>query len=184
MIPDRRLVTLSKYLSRHLRHDPHRLGLTLEPGGWVRVADLLAAAAADGHPITPAELAEVVARSEKQRFALRDEGGWIRANQGHSVAIDLQLSPQTPPDRLFHGTSHAALPAILEQGLQKMSRHHVHLSPDPTTARQVGMRQGSPVVLAVAAGAMAAEGWTFFCSANGVWLVDQVPPQYLQVLGQ
>ena len=176
-----RLTQISKYLSKHLRHDPDRLGLSLAPGGWVPVAQLLAAAAADNFPISAAELAIVVADSDKQRFAFSADGQSIRANQGHSSPVDLQLQPQTPPLYLYHGTAQASLAAILSQGLQKMSRHQVHLSTDPETARKVGQRHGKPVVLVVEAEKLAKTGVCFWRSANGVWLVDQVPPEYLRL---
>lgn len=177
-----RLVKISKYLSKHLRHAPERLGLVLAPGGWVTIDELLSACAAHQFVITRAELEAVVAASDKQRFSFDDSKTRIRANQGHSVAVDLQLQPQTPPDVLYHGTGEASVPAILQSGLRKMARHHVHLSPDAETARNVGMRHGRPVILAVAAATMHQAGLTFYCSDNGVWLVDEVPPQYLQVL--
>lgn len=174
------LVRRSKFLSKHLRHHPGRLGLRLEPGGWVAVDALLAACAAHGMPMTRAELDEVVARNDKQRYAYDESGARIRANQGHSILVDLDLAPATPPATLFHGTSTAALTAIRREGLRKMRRHHVHLSPDTETARRVGARHGAPVVLAVAAAAMVAAGFTFYCSANGIWLVEAVPPEYLR----
>ena len=176
---DTRRTKASKYLSKHLRHQPERLGLTLGPGGWVAVDDLLAACAAHGFALSEAELREVVERSDKQRFAFDATGTMIRANQGHSVDVDLQLEPTTPPERLFHGTGEGSVASILVAGLERRSRHHVHLSPDEETARRVGMRHGRPVVLTVAAGEMARAGHEFFVSANGVWLVDAVPPEYL-----
>lgn len=132
------LVRISKFLSKHLRHDPAGLGLTLEAGGWVEVEVLLAACARRGVPISRALLLQVVAGSDKQRFGLDAEGLRIRANQGHSVTVDLQLTSQEPPARLFHGTTSASLPAILREGLKRMQRHHVHLSADEATARKVG----------------------------------------------
>jgi putative RNA 2'-phosphotransferase len=177
-----RLVRISKYLSKHLRHAPERIGLTLAIGGWVNVDDLLSACAAHQFPITRAELEEVVATSDKQRFSFDETKTRIRANQGHSVDVDLELQPQIPPDVLYHGTSEQSVPAILQSGLLKMSRHHVHLSKDVETARKVGMRHGRPVILAIAATAVQQAGFTFYCSDNGVWLVDQVPPQYLKIL--
>lgn len=179
-LDEKRLVAISKYLSKHLRHQPARLGLTLEPGGWVAVEHLLAAATRHRFPITRAELDEVVAHNSKQRFAFDATGTRIRANQGHSVAVDLHLEPATPPDVLYHGTGHRAVESILRSGLHKMSRHHVHLSADSDTARAVGARHGRPVVLLVDAAAMARAGYIFFCSDNGVWLVDAVPPEYLR----
>lgn len=181
-LDEARLVRTSKFLSKHLRHQPERLGLALEPGGWVAVDALLAACAAHGFPLTRAELDEVVARNNKQRFAYDAAGTRIRANQGHSVAIDLQLAPADPPVLLYHGTGEPAVPAILRQGLLKMRRHHVHLSADPETARAVGRRHGRPVLFAVDAAALAAAGATFYRSDNGVWLVDQVPPAFLRPL--
>src|SRR5690242_18631805 len=144
-----RLVKVSKYLSKHLRHQPQRLGLTLQPGGWVPVEDLLAACARMHFPISRAELEEVIARNNKQRFALDPTGTLIRANQGHSVPVDLQLAPVAPPPTLYHGTAAHLVETIRREGLRKMARHHVHLSPDPETARRVGARHGPPVVFAV-----------------------------------
>ncbi len=175
-----RLVKISKYLSKHLRHEPERLGLTLEPGGWVAVADLLAACDAHGFPVSRAELDEVVADNSKQRFSFDAAGEKMRANQGHSVEVDLQLEPTAPPDVLYHGTGHKTADAIRRVGLRKMGRHHVHLSRDIATAQAVGSRHGRPVVFAVDAVAMSRAGHTFFCSANGVWLTDAVPPEFLR----
>ncbi|MGG6295047.1 RNA 2'-phosphotransferase [Leptolyngbya sp. AN02str] len=177
-----RQIKISKYLSKHLRHAPERIGLILETGGWVNVDDLLSACAAHQFPITRAELEEVVATSDKQRFSFDETRTRIRANQGHSVDVDLELQPQIPPDVLYHGTGEQSVSEILQSGLLKMSRHHVHLSKDVETARKVGMRQGRPVIFAIAATAMQQAGFTFYCSDNGVWLVDEVPPQYLKIL--
>lgn len=178
------LVKTSKYLSKHLRHQPERIGLTLAPGGWVSVDDLLAACAKNQMSLSLTELEEIVARNSKQRFAFDETGTRIRANQGHTVYVDLQLSPAAPPDRLYHGTGHTAVETIRREGLRAMSRHHVHLSPDTETARRVGARHGRPVVFAVDARAMREAGHVFFCSANGVWLVDAVPPEFLQTVDE
>lgn len=174
-----RLIKISKYLSRHLRHQPERLGLTLGPGGWVRVDDVLAGCAAMQFMITRAELDEVVAKNDKQRFSFNEAGSHIRANQGYSVEVDLQLEPSEPPAVLYHGTAQSAVDAIFKQGLNKMRRHHVHLSLDVETATRVGSRHGKPVVLEVDAAAMARDGIVFYVSANGVWLTDRVEPRYL-----
>lgn len=171
---------LSKFLSQHLRHQPAAIGLTLQEGGWVNVADLLAACAAHGHPLTRDELEDLVADNDKQRFAFDEAGQRLRAQQGHSVAVDLQLTPAVPPAVLYHGTAPAALPAIRRAGLQKMSRHHVHLTTDEATARRVGQRRGRPVLLAIEAAALHAAGGVFYQSGNGVWLVERVPPPYLR----
>jgi putative RNA 2'-phosphotransferase len=176
------LVRASKFLSRHLRHRPERLGLTLAPGGWVGVDRLLRACAAAGVPLTREELDTVVRENDKQRFSFDPTGTRIRANQGHSVAVDLGLRPVAPPATLYHGTGRAAVPAILREGLHKMRRHHVHLSADAETARRVGARHGPPAIVAVDAAAMAAAGIPFYRSENGVWLVDAVPPRYLELV--
>lgn len=178
MSPERKL-KVSKYLSKHLRHSPEALGLQLAPGGWVTVAALLEACAKHRFPITREELDEVVATSDKKRFSFDDSGQQIRANQGHSTEVDLQLSPMEPPDSLFHGTAERHLSAIQKEGLLKMNRHHVHLSKDQETARRVGARHGKPVVLTVDAARMRQAGQLFYQSENGVWLVDTVPPEYL-----
>ncbi|WP_295616457.1 RNA 2'-phosphotransferase [Chamaesiphon sp. GL140_3_metabinner_50] len=177
-----RYVRISKYLSKHLRHQPERLGLELLPGGWVEVDKLLAAASAHGFEITLADLQQVVATNDKQRFAFNDRGDLIRANQGHSVDIDLQLTSQTPPAMLYHGTHVKAVDAILTAGLQKMSRHHVHLTTDLHMAAKVGGRRGESVIFTVDGMAMVADGYSFYCTENDVWLVDAVPPQYLEKL--
>ncbi|MEU2389204.1 RNA 2'-phosphotransferase [Streptomyces sp. NPDC007369] len=176
---DRRTVKVSKYVSKHLRHQPERIGLVLDPHGWVEIDALLRAAAAHGFPITRAELDHVVAANDKQRFAV--DGTRIRANQGHTVPVDLGLPEAEPPAYLYHGTVAAVLDAIRAEGLRPMARHHVHLSPDRETATRVGARRGRPIVLAVDAGAMHAAGHVFRVSANGVWLVDAVPPQFLRL---
>ena len=178
----KRLTKISKYLSLHLRHQPEALGLTLKKGGWVDVVALLKAAAADGFPITPLELETVVATNDKQRFAFDETGMQIRANQGHSTAVDLALAPQIPPNVLYHGTGEQFATLILKMGLKKMARHHVHLSVEPETAYKVGSRHGRPFIFQVNAAAMAADDFTFYCSANGVWLVDHVPPDYLEAI--
>lgn len=177
-----RLIRISKYLSKHLRHTPHKLGLTLAPGGWVEVAALLSACRHHQFPITPAELDEVVAQNDKQRFSFDPSRTRIRANQGHSVDVDLQLTSLEPPPTLYHGTGQKSVESILEQGISRMNRQHVHLSADVETALKVGARHGKPVILEVNTGQMHRDGHLFFRSDNGVWLVDQVPPVYLKVL--
>ena len=163
---------LSRRLSYLLRHAPGEAGLALEPGGWVPLAPLLAHLG-----VTREQVERVVATNNKRRFSL--EGERIRANQGHSVPVELDLAPTEPPPVLYHGTYPGALDAIKREGLKSMSRHHVHLSPDVETARQVGARRGQPVVLTVRAGEMHGAGHVFFLSTNGVWLTDRVPPEFL-----
>ncbi|MEV6117533.1 RNA 2'-phosphotransferase [Streptomyces sp. NPDC052109] len=179
---ERRTVTVSKYLSKHLRHQPERIGLTLDPGGWVEIDTLIAAAAAHGFRFTREELDHVVAANDKQRFAI--EGDRIRASQGHSIEIDLGLPPATPPPYLYHGTVARHLDAIRAEGLRPMNRHDVHLSADRETATRVGARRGRPVVLTVGAGSMHRDGHVFRVSANGVWLTQTVPPRYLWFPGR
>jgi putative RNA 2'-phosphotransferase len=176
---ERQRTRCSKFLAKHLRHDPEAIGLTLAAGGWVAVDALLPAMARAGLPCTRAQLDEIVRENAKRRFSFDESGQRIRANQGHSTDVDLQLLPAEPPARLYHGTSERALAAIRSQGLLRMSRHHVHLSADAETARIVGARHGRPVVLLVDAAAMRASGIVFYRSENGVWLVQSVPPQFL-----
>lgn len=170
---------LSKFLSLVLRHSPETIGIELDPQGWAEVDDLIARASAHGKPYTRELIAQIVATSDKQRFRLSDDGQRIRANQGHSIAVDLALAPVTPPDELFHGTATRFLASIREQGLLKQARQHVHLSSDEATAIKVGKRHGQVIVLRVSAGALHRAGHLFYRSENGVWLTDHVPPPYL-----
>ncbi|MFF3754798.1 RNA 2'-phosphotransferase [Streptomyces sp. NPDC002018] len=181
-LPDeRRTVKVSKYLSKHLRHQPERIGIALDANGWVAVDELIRAAAEHGFRITRAELDHVVAVNDKRRFTV--DGDRIRANQGHTVTVDLELPPVEPPAYLYHGTVARHLDAIRSEGLRPMFRHHVHLSPDRATATGVGARRGRPVVLSVDAGEMHRDGLVFHVSANGVWLTGSVPPPYLRFPG-
>lgn len=175
----KRITTISKFMSLVLRHEPARIGLTLGEGGWVPVAELLAGCERAGKRISPALLREVVASNDKQRFAFSDDGLRIRANQGHSVQVDLGLVPEVPPPQLYHGTASRFLKSILEQGLLRGSRHHVHLTEKQDVAVSVGTRHGLPVVLVVDALRMQQEGHVFYRSDNGVWLTDQVGTHYL-----
>lgn len=174
-----RAVKISKYLSKYLRHQPEQIGLKLEAGGWVSVEKLLTACAERQLASARSELEEVVATNDKQRFSFDETHTRIRANQGHSVEVDLQLPSQVPPHTLYHGTARQFVASILESGLQKMSRHHVHLSSAIETARKVGSRRGIPVIFRIDAIAMYEAGALFYRSQNGVWLVDRVPPEYL-----
>jgi putative RNA 2'-phosphotransferase len=179
---NRQLVTISKFLAKHLRHAPDALGLTLQPGGWVSVDDLLAASARVGFPISYDALIECVETNDKKRFSFDDTGNLIRANQGHSVEVDLQLEEKEPPEILYHGTVERFLAPIMVEGLKKGKRHHVHLSKDVETARKVGARRGRPIILKVDAGTMHRQGFKFFLSVNGVWLTESVPAVYLTML--
>ncbi|MBB5955775.1 putative RNA 2'-phosphotransferase [Saccharothrix tamanrassetensis] len=169
------MIRLSKRMSRHLRHAPQEVGLTLDQAGWVDLDDFARALRT-----TRERVREVVARNDKQRFAIED--GRIRASQGHTVEVELDLPVTEPPSVLYHGTVAASLPDILREGLRPMRRHDVHLSATVDTAIRVGSRRGKPIVLEVAAAAMHADGHEFRVSANGVWLTAAVPPAYLREL--
>ena len=172
-------VRVSKFLSLVLRHEPSRVGIALDPAGWVAVPVLLAALAENGWSVGRSDLERVVAADPKRRYTLDRSGDRIRANQGHSVPVDLGLISTAPPPELFHGTPVRNLPAIQKDGLLRQRRHHVHLSPDVGTAAAVGARRGAFAVLRVDAAAMHAAGYSFAVSANGVWLTDAVPARYL-----
>jgi putative RNA 2'-phosphotransferase len=177
---DKEMIRTSKFLSLILRHEPERVGLKLGEAGWVSVEELLRAVDTHGVSLTLDELRNIVATSDKKRFAFSEDGLRIRANQGHSVEVDLQYPPQMPPEILYHGTALRFLDGIREHGLQKMERHDVHLSAETKLTLQVGGRHGKPVLLTIRSGDMYRAGFVFRCSANGVWLVDHVPPQFIQ----
>lgn len=170
----------SKFLSLVLRHEPQRIGLELDAAGWVDVEALLTACRQHGMSLERDGLEEVVATNEKKRFAFSDDGRRIRASQGHSVEVSLGYVPQTPPSRLFHGTTARFLDSIRRAGLDKRERQHVHLSADAKTAEKVGQRHGRPAVLIVQADAMHARGHAFFLSENGVWLTGYVPAEFIE----
>lgn len=177
----------SKFLSLILRHNPSAGNLTLDKEGWASVKDVLKALQttlkADEPRFTREDLDKLVAENDKKRFAFNDKGDKIRANQGHSVEVDLKLMAQFPPDILYHGTSKKALDSIFEHGLTKQKRQHVHLSRNIETAHAVGSRSGArPVILSIRTGEMAADGHEFFESLNSVWLTDRVPPEYITVI--
>ena len=176
---DRQLVKISKFLSLVLRHQPGKIGLTLDAQGWADVGELLSKANQHGVALTRPLLNKVVEQNDKQRFAFDAGGTRIRANQGHSINIDLGLEPIAPPECLYHGTATRFLESIRQQGLLRGRRDYVHLSPDEETARKVGARHGEAIVLVVKAAEMHAAGFVFYRSANGVWLSDHVPPEYL-----
>jgi putative RNA 2'-phosphotransferase len=176
---DKETIKASKFLSLILRHEPERVGLMLGEAGWVDVEVLLQAVNGHGVPLTLEQLKHIVATSDKKRFAFSDDGLRIRASQGHSVEVDLQYPPQMPPEILYHGTATRFLDGIRKDGLQKMERHDVHLSAETKVTFQVGGRHGKPVLLTIRAGEMHRAGFVFRCSANGVWLVNQVPPEFI-----
>ena len=178
---EKRLKQISKFLSLILRHHPGKVGLKLEKTGWATVDELIAACRKNNFSFTLEELKTVVAENDKQRFSFDETGTKIRANQGHSIPVEIEFERKTPPAILYHGTAEKNVRAILEKGLAKMSRHHVHLSNDWQTARKVGMRYGKPVIFEVDAAKMSADGFEFFISANGIWLIENVPPQFLRL---
>ncbi|HEY0585703.1 MAG TPA: RNA 2'-phosphotransferase [Pseudoduganella sp.] len=172
-------VSKSKFLSLVLRHKPEEIGLVLDQNGWASIDELIALANARGANLSRPQIESIVKNNDKQRFAISADGMRIRANQGHSIDIALGLAPQTPPERLYHGSATRFLESIRASGLHSASRQHVHLSADMATAEKVGSRHGKPVILAVDAGQMARDGHLFYLSNNGVWLTDTVPPKYL-----
>jgi putative RNA 2'-phosphotransferase len=182
MLTKSKTVRVSKFLSYVLRHDPDAAGVTPDAEGWVDVKELLAKAVGHGMKISRAELDEVVATSDKQRFAFSADRQRIRASQGHSIDVDLGLRPTVPPKFLYHGTVARFVPSILKSGLKKKSRQFVHLSINKEIARQVGARRGEAVILTVSAAAMHAAGHDFFLSENGVWLTKRVPSVFISHL--
>lgn len=171
---------ISKFLSLVLRHQPGKIGIQLDDAGWVEVDVLLEALRHHGQKISRDLLDHVVLTNDKQRFTIDESGQRIRANQGHSIDIELGYEPADPPEILLHGTHGPAVLAIRESGLQKMNRHHVHLHCDNSVASAVGARRGPPVLLKVRAQDMAKEGFVFFVTANQVWLTDHVPPRFIE----
>ena len=176
---DKKLKHTSKFLSLILRHQPQLIGLQLNDSGWANVEELLSKMTVNGEIVSRQLLETVVADNDKKRFSFNEDKTMIRASQGHSVSIDLALQPQTPPDVLLHGTIAAFIPAIKKDGLQKMSRQHVHLSADALTAEKVAGRRGKPVILTIKAKEMFNSGYSFYLSENGVWLTDHVSPAFI-----
>ncbi len=180
----RNLIRISKFLSLVLRHRPEKIGIKLDDQGWVDVSQLLAACKQHDRPISRALLDEVVETNNKKRFAFSEDGLRIRANQGHSIKVELGYEAQEPPSTLYHGTATRFLQAIRREGLKKMRRHHVHLSADLDTASKVGVRHGKLAVLVIRSGDMHNDGHQFFRSENGVWLVESVSPEYIDFPGE
>ena len=172
-------VRLGRLLCRILRHHPEQVGITLDEHGWADVEELLAALAGC-HPIDRAKLEELVRTDAKQRYSMSADGRLIRANQGHSIPVDVELPLTRPPGLLWHGTGEKYAASIDAQGLLPRSRLYVHLSSDEETARAVGRRHGRPVLYQVRSGQMRADGIPFYRSVNGVWLTRAVPARYLE----
>lgn len=169
----------SKFLSYVLRHNPAEIGIKLDAAGWVPIDELLAAAAAKGKQYSRDELFQIVSESDKQRFAISDDGLRIRANQGHSVPIELGYQAVIPPAVLYHGTAERFVDSIRAQGLIKGQRHHVHMTESLDVASAVGQRYGKARILKIDAARMHSDGMQFYCSENSVWLTDHVPPAYI-----
>lgn len=173
------LTELSKYISLILRHKPETIGISLDEHGWAKVDELL-----DGinktRPITMKVLEEIVRTDNKQRYSFNEDKTLIRANQGHSIKVDVELTEETPPEYLFHGTGVKFVSSIDEQGLIPKSRLYVHLSKDIETALKVGKRHGLPVIYKVKSSMMSEDGYKFYLSVNGVWLTETVPLKYLE----
>ena len=175
----KRLNRIGRLIIKALRHKPEELNITLDRQGWIQVSTLLDALEKKDKEITREQLEYLVTTSDKQRFAFDESGEKIRANQGHSVDVDLGYEPQTPPEYLYHGTNREAVADILESGVKRMERHHVHLSDDLETAIKVGRRRGKLIILRVDSGKMHEDGYTFRLSDNNVWLTDYIPIQYI-----
>lgn len=168
-------------MSLVLRHKPEEIGLTLDTNGWAFTKELIEKMNQYGIKVNEDIIDTVVATNEKKRFAFNEDKTMIRASQGHSVDIELDLTPAEPPPLLYHGTAEKNIASILQTGIQKMNRQHVHLSKDKATAVNVGSRHGKPVVLTIDAGRMYKEGFLFYLSANSVWLTTFVEAKYITV---
>lgn len=169
----------SKFLSYVLRHHPELIDLNLDENGWANVDELIVKSTNDSQGFTFEELDEIVETNDKKRFIFNEDKTRIRANQGHSIDINLALIPQQPPEFLYHGTAQGNINSILEKGIEKRSRQHVHLSQDKETASKVGMRHGKPVILTINTQKMFEDGLEFYLSENNVWLTDFVDIKYI-----
>lgn len=178
---EKQIKGISKFLSYILRHNPQTIGLELDKEGWADVEELMAKSKTDYSVLTREILDIVVSTNEKNRFAFNEDKSKIRANQGHSIDIELNLETQQPPAFLYHGTVDKFLDVIKAEGLKKMNRQHVHLSADKDTAVDVGSRRGKPIVLVINSGEMHQNGYSFYLSANGVWLTDHVPAAFINL---
>ena len=176
------LTKLDRYLALILRHKPEVVGITLDNHGWADVSELIVGIAKNNPRFDMDTLERIVATDDKNRYSFNDDKTRIRANQGHSIPVDVELKETKPPKVLYHGTAERFLPSIMTQGLKSMSRLYVHLSADYDTAVKVGKRHGKPVVLRVDAERMARDGAVFYLSENGVWLTGPVDSRYLEVM--
>lgn len=172
----------SKFLSFVLRHKPEEIGIQLDENGWVEISELIEKAKSKGRIYTIELIRSIVESNDKKRFAISEDGERIRANQGHSVKVDLDLQEMNPPKALLHGTAHKNLESIMKNGLDKRERHHVHLTESKTIAAAVGQRYGKVVLLKIDSETMSNQGFKFYRSENNVWLVDTVPTEYISTL--
>ena len=171
----------SKFISLILRHKPEIIGITLDEHGWADVRDLIEGInRSGGHFIDRESLEEIVRTDEKQRYSFNEDHTLIRANQGHSIPVDVELEEKLPPSLLWHGTGEKYVASIDEQGLLPKGRLYVHLSSDVETAKKVGSRHGKPVIYEIDCRKMSEDGYRFFLSANKVWLTKEVPVKYLR----
>jgi putative RNA 2'-phosphotransferase len=178
---EKQLKHISKLMSLVLRHQPEAIGLQLDKNGWANVQELMEKMNANGTQVNIEIIHTVVATNDKKRFSFNEDKSRVRANQGHSLEVELNLNTAEPPDILYHGTAERFAAKILQEGLIKQQRQHVHLSKDTETAKAVGTRHGKPVILNINARAMRQDGFVFYLSENKVWLVDEVPVQYITV---
>lgn len=184
MMGSEQQVHISKFLSLVLRHKPETIGIKLDQNGWANVDELIEKANKSGVCFDRETLNHIVATNPKKRFAFNETLNKIRASQGHSIEIESGYTNQKPPEILYHGTGQKSVKSILETGLEKRSRQHVHLSSDMETAVKVGQRHGKPYVFTVLAGQMYNDKFEFFISENGVWLTGNVPTKYLKQCNQ
>jgi putative RNA 2'-phosphotransferase len=175
------LTSISKYISLILRHKPETIGISLDEHGWADTKELIAGIGRD-RDFNMEMLEEIVRTDEKQRYSFNEDKTLIRANQGHSIPVDVELEEKAPPEILWHGTGEKYVDSIKQYGLVRKNRLYVHLSKDKETAIKVGSRHGRPVTYQVMAGRMHADGYKFYLSVNGVWLTEMVPPKYLEMM--
>ena len=176
----RKIDKLSVFISLVLRHKPEATRITLDEHGWANVDELINGINNTGRKIDMTMLEEIVKTDNKQRYSFNEDKTLIRANQGHSIPVDVELNQQEPPELLYHGTASRFLDNIMTEGLKPMSRVYVHLSKDVETAKKVGKRHGNPVVLKVYSRQMNRDGVEFYLSENGIWLTKKVDAEYLE----
>ena len=176
---DMKLTEISRFMSLILRHKPETIGICLDEHGWADVQELIEGIA-EKYEFNQEILEEIVRTDNKQRYSFNEDKTLIRANQGHSIPVDVELEEKEPPEELWHGTAEKYVTSIEQQGLLAKSRLYVHLSKEQETAVKVGARHGKPVLYRVKSGQMYRDGYKFYLSKNGVWLTKQVPVKYLE----